>query len=177
MGSLETMKNCSKCRTEKALSDFVKQSTRKGGLHPWCASCRSEYRKENRKVESERVNAYNKRKRRENPEKVRAYARSRYAANKKTYWGSHIKQKFGISVAQYEAMYRAQNGVCGICEGLNINGQRLGIDHDHATGKIRDLLCSRCNTAIGLARENPSILIKAAAYIEKHKTMQDLGVI
>lgn len=171
------MKKCEKCLTEKEASDFVKQTARPSGLHPWCSSCRSEYRKENRKAESIRVNAYNKRIRQENPEKVRAMARARYRKNKKKHWRAHIKQRFGITEIQYEAMYRAQNGLCGICFGVNINGQRLSVDHNHQTGKIRALLCARCNTAIGLARENAEILKSAIDYLEKYKALDACGVI
>ncbi len=74
-------------------------------------------------------------------------------------------------------MFVAQNGVCAICSRLNLSGRRLAVDHDHATGKVRGLLCSRCNSAIGLARESLDVLKKTVLYLEKHETLASIGVI
>jgi len=68
--------------------------------------------------------------------------------------------KYGITAEQYEEMNRLQGGRCLIC-GQAERGTRRGIpktlavDHDHDTGEIRGLLCSKCNTAIGLLDDDP----------------------
>ena len=80
-----------------------------------------------------------------------------------------LRTEFGISVHEYEEMNIRQGGLCAICKQTNASGKRLGVDHDHKTGKIRELLCSLCNTAIGELREDPDILRAAIAYLEKHK--------
>ena len=69
-------------------------------------------------------------------------------------------------VDRYEEMVRAQAGRCAICK--EFPDQGLCIDHDHLTGKIRALLCRRCNMAIGLMRESASILTAAAEYLRQH---------
>lgn len=53
---------------------------------------------------------------------------------------------------------------CQICGGT----QRLSIDHNHTTGKVRGLLCSPCNTAIGNFKENPDTMLKAITYLKEH---------
>ena len=47
-------------------------------------------------------------------------------------------------------MFEKQGGCCAICGGVNVNGRRLAVDHEHETGKVRGLLCDKCNLAIGL---------------------------
>ena len=59
-----------------------------------------------------------------------------------------LKRDFNLSVDEYESMLNLQNNVCAICFGTS-NGKRLAVDHDHKTGKIRGLLCDRCNTTLG----------------------------
>lgn len=78
--------------------------------------------------------------------------------------------KYGVTEAQYDAVYRKQGGVCAICgqpETTRRKGtvMRLAIDHDHLTGKFRGLLCNTCNRAIGLAKEDPGFLFAAARYL------------
>ncbi len=83
----------------------------------------------------------------------------------------------GLNVEQYEAKLRSQQGLCAICgqpetkHHQNGNLKRLAVDHDHATGTVRALLCSACNTMIGLANENPTVLKAAIAYLEMHKQL------
>lgn len=60
--------------------------------------------------------------------------------------GWKLKQKYGISLAQYDEMYAAQGGVCGICGKPQIRD--LHVDHCHVTEKIRGLLCGTCNLAL-----------------------------
>jgi ribosomal protein L34E len=80
-----------------------------------------------------------------------------------------------MTVAEYDAMYAAQNGVCAICGqpeiGLGRGGKvrRMSTDHDHTTGAIRGLLCHNCNFILGSAHDDPDVLRKAADYLEKHK--------
>lgn len=70
-------------------------------------------------------------------------------------------------------MLQAQGGVCVICgkpESVVRNGtvQRLAVDHDHESGKVRGLLCYGCNIMLGGAKDNAGVLISGAAYLRKH---------
>lgn len=84
-----------------------------------------------------------------------------------------IKANFGITIEDFRRMEAEQHGVCGICgkkETRKRRGSvaRLSVDHHHKKGYIRGLLCTRCNTAIGLFKDDPDLLRKAIRYIEKH---------
>ena len=87
-------------------------------------------------------------------------------------FGAIIKSRFGLTLQEYEAMERAQGGVCAICGnpetsfGRNGKLRRLSIDHDHVTHDIRGLLCANCNSGLGYFKDNPGALRKAALYLE-----------
>ncbi len=83
-----------------------------------------------------------------------------------------LKQKFGIDEKQYDSMLQEQGGVCAICGTAEYNSKnhRLAVDHDHATGAIRGLLCSMCNTSLGGFRDSPELLKRAADYLNKEKS-------
>jgi hypothetical protein len=86
---------------------------------------------------------------------------------------THLQRTFGISLAEYGQMLVAQNGVCAVCGGeekATRNGKvkALCVDHDHATGKVRGLLCSECNQMIGKAKDSRDILLAAVKYLDKH---------
>lgn len=76
-------------------------------------------------------------------------------------------EKYGISIAEYDKMFEAQNGVCVICELPEIT-RRLSIDHNHQTGEVRGLLCSRCNILVGIIEGSSEVLPKATEYVNKH---------
>ena len=78
-----------------------------------------------------------------------------------------MKNRYGVTLEQYDKMFEGQNGVCAICGGINKSDRRLAIDHNHETGKIRGLLCSNCNTGIGMLKENINILCSAISYLGK----------
>ena len=82
-----------------------------------------------------------------------------------------LKKKFGLSLEDYEAMGGAQRGRCSICCEPPRVGQRLAIDHDHATGARRGLLCRQCNTMLGKARDSVAVLARAMEYVLKYRTL------
>jgi hypothetical protein len=75
----------------------------------------------------------------------------------------------GTTEELYNRLYELQNGCCAICSEPEEKFSWLCIDHDHDTGRIRGLLCPNCNRGIGLLKDNPEFLIKAASYIEEAK--------
>ncbi len=85
---------------------------------------------------------------------------------------AHLKMKYGITFAEYNEMLAKQNGCCAIC-GKSPSGfkRKFHVDHDHATGKIRGLLCVRCNFGLGYFEENPLLLDSAKKYITDHSTV------
>jgi Autographiviridae endonuclease VII len=83
---------------------------------------------------------------------------------------SRLRTTYGITVAQYDAMLVAQGGGCAICkQPPNTYLRRkasLAVDHDHATGEVRGLLCGRCNTALGLLGESWEVILELFGYVE-----------
>lgn len=69
-----------------------------------------------------------------------------------------------MTLEQYDQMFEKQNGTCLLCNKIEI-GKRLAVDHDHETGKIRGLLCQRCNCVLGLADENIDLFYKLINHI------------
>ena len=76
------------------------------------------------------------------------------------------KLKYQITMSENEFREKLDNG-CAIC-GRKDSTRRLNIDHNHTTGIVRDFLCQTCNAAIGMANDDPELLLKMAAYLEAH---------
>lgn len=86
----------------------------------------------------------------------------------KEYKFAIIEKKYGLTEQTYNEMWLEQSGRCKIC---NKHEQELGkvlyVDHCHNTGKVRGLLCQKCNSAIGLLYDDLDIILKAANYIKE----------
>ena len=78
---------------------------------------------------------------------------------------SHLKRKYGISAADYDAIFIRQGRCCAICKSPNTNSRGWHTDHCHTTGFVRGILCSNCNPMLGYANDSPSILVSAIAYL------------
>jgi hypothetical protein len=80
----------------------------------------------------------------------------------------HIKCRYGVTIEQIEELREKQNNTCAICGGPPTkNG--LVIDHCHATGKFRGLLCNGCNSGIGFFHESVDKMLKAIEYLKRVK--------
>jgi hypothetical protein len=88
---------------------------------------------------------------------------------------AYYRRNYGIEDADVETMKKQQDYKCYLCLspgfliGKKNHSEKLAVDHDHATGKVRKLLCHNCNRALGLMKDNPELLRKAAQYVEDHK--------
>ena len=100
---------------------------------------------------SARVCAWNK----ANPDKVKNWT---------------LLRLYGITLAQCRALLRGQRFRCGLCRSKLTSGYSgWRVDHDHATRKVRGILCHSCNVGLGHFRDSPLLLEKAAQYLRKHK--------
>jgi hypothetical protein len=110
-------------------------------------------------------------------EKIRLRERAYYLTNREAKiayqkeWASKNKDKtafhkmkynYGINKEQYEELMKLQGNVCKICSSAG----KLHVDHNHSTGKVRGLLCAKCNKALGLFKENKNSLAKAIEYLD-----------
>tara|TARA_B100000287_G_C20148749_1_gene589280 strand:+ start:56 stop:520 length:465 start_codon:yes stop_codon:yes gene_type:complete len=82
---------------------------------------------------------------------------------------THLKKVYGIDLSEYNRLLESQDYACCICRtkhpGNKGGGGNFHVDHCHETGRVRGLLCSSCNTALGSFKEDPSVLYKAADYL------------
>ena len=75
----------------------------------------------------------------------------------------YLQRTYGISINEFTLMQVEQKGLCKMgCGKIGSN-----VDHSHSSGRVRGLLCSNCNTGLGLFHDNPELLRKAAEYVEK----------
>lgn len=125
------------------------------------------YNKKWYKNNKDKYKKYGKKFRNTNPDKVIEY-RHRYWENHKEEIKIRSKissyKKIGLTRKVYEEMKNNQNGLCAIC-GNPPSGKILVIDHDHSTGKLRKLLCYKCNNGLGAFSDNPQLLQKAISYL------------
>ena len=111
---------------------------------------------------------------RANPERAAAASAKWREENPVRIRELHLRGKFGIGIADYEQMLRAQGGVCAICErqerrvdARTGKPRRLAVDHCHESEKVRGLLCFSCNTAIGQFDHKPEIAAAAHRYLSR----------
>lgn len=153
MGSQHTVKRCADCQTVKPVEDFYPTTTGRHKRDAYCKPCR---RVRDRARSENRCQAHQR----------------RLAADPFYLRRLKLKKMYGITHEDYMAMHEAQGGLCAICEKpekrvLYGSISLLAVDHNHVTGKVRSLLCHRCNTALGPV-ENEDFRSKALAYLEKH---------
>ena len=101
------------------------------------------------------------------PEREAETYRRWYRENRDRVRDTRFRAKYGITLADYNAMLLQQNSKCKICFSTEPKGfGRFHVDHDHKTGKVRGLLCSHCNVGLGHFKENAALLRDAASYVE-----------
>ena len=98
---------------------------------------------------------------------VRRWQRENHDRFRRTQRRSMLKRKYGLTEESLTLLIDGQQGVCLICE-TKLDATNLNVDHDHATGRVRGVLCARCNKTIGLLRDDPRLLRNAAAYLRSY---------
>jgi len=163
-----TTKTCSKCTRTLPLSEYRTQKTSPDGLRYECKDCQKQYMATWRSENRQRMRDHEARRRATMSEEEKARKReldlARYHADPSVARDKILRKKYGISQAEYDAMLEKQGGVCRICGGTN--GPRiLHVDHHHGTGAVRGLLCTNCNTGLGMFQDNPNFLSQAMTYL------------
>lgn len=143
------MKTCTKCKTAKPESEFYHDRRRQGKLMACCKVCKSTTTR--------------------NWWKSANYDKVRYANNRQSERNRHLKKKYGITDADYAKMLELQNGQCAICKSPEPFGKKFDVDHCHATGVVRGLLCTSCNRMLGHSGDKEEVLIAAASYLRSSR--------
>lgn len=101
---------------------------------------------------------------------MRQKHRERYRATngKDRVFDKSLRRLYGITLEQYKTKEAEQGGRCGLCGQIPETDRRLHVDHDHRTGKLRDLLCHHCNLLLGNAQDSTERLRLAIAYLGRH---------
>jgi hypothetical protein len=119
--------------------------------------------------ERAKANAYNRAWRAKNREKSRAYQAAWKAKHpeRQTEDLNRLRVRaYGLTPEQFEAMRVAQGGRCAVC--AEVPKGSFHVDHDHVTGVARGLLCGTCNRGLGMFHDSPTLLTKAAWYLERY---------
>lgn len=151
------LKTCSTCKETKEVTAFYRSSKNPDEIHQGCRECRKAAQRTPERMEAR------KRRNKDNEKHIKQTRKNRY-----------YKKTYGISREDYDSMRIEQNHCCYICgmhESDNHN-KILYVDHDHDTGQVRKLLCSKCNHGLGLFNDSPLLLEKAAQYLEAHGRTQ-----
>lgn len=134
------MKTCLDCFLDKGLDKFYNAKDQKDGKDKYCKSCRNV--------------------------RGKMYQRKtgfRYPRR------HNLKVRYGVTPEWYDLQLKQQNGLCAICGSNDPKSKEyFSIDHSHATGKVRALLCNLCNIGLGSFRESGDFLRRAADYIDFH---------
>lgn len=132
------MKVCTGCKIEKPFAHFSKDVQTPSGYKIYCKACAS---------------AQHKKWRSDNLDRQRRKDRV-----------AHYQRAYGLTPEVAEALADNRKGVCPICAKEDL----LVVDHCHTTGKVRDFICSACNSVLGYSKESQRTLKRAAQYLEKH---------
>ena len=120
----------------------------------------------------EEINAKQRAYRRANLGKKREYDRARTVQRREPMRWSWVLKAYGLSREAYERLLEVQKGVCAVCgqeDTLVRRGRQvpLSVDHDHVTRRVRGLLCSSCNRAVGFLKDDPVRCERAAEYLRR----------
>jgi hypothetical protein len=133
-------KRCSSCKTEKELSQFNKSKSKKFGVHNQCRQCAKLWKPSPEALKISR-------------QKTREWNRLKYS---------------GFTQKEYEAKLKEQNYSCAICGTTDSGPMDFHADHDHKTGEKRGVLCHKCNTGLGLLKDDIEILCAAIEYLNNY---------
>lgn len=155
---------CCNCKQDKSYKEFNGRKDRKNP-HTRCKECQKQYRQEywlkNGKKYATR--SYEQREKYKKQYKEKYHSIAIEERQRKNFLEN--LRRFKISEEEYNILISKQCGVCAICGKENTCGRRLAIDHCHTTGKIRGLLCSKCNSALGVFNDSREMLSKAIDYL------------
>lgn len=176
---------CRVCRQRMPISEFYKNHCYSGGYNTRCKTCELEYDRKrmakcnivtsgNKKcsfcLETKDVSNFSKRLRSKDGLRNRCKQcdrseekkyRQRNTAKQRL---TKIRQMYGLEPEQYEALIKKQDGKCAICHCI----VTLVVDHCHKSGKVRGLLCRKCNTGLGMFEDNIKIINSSIKYLKEY---------
>ena len=141
-----TTRTCTKCHVEQPLDDYYltgrSSDKNKTSRHYVCKTC------------------------------TKARIKAKNDANPDLARDRHLMRTYGISLAEYKDLLDKQDLHCACC-GTDKPGGRWDtfcVDHDHATGAVRALLCNDCNIVLGIINDSQDLLFRFISYLAKHES-------
>ena len=133
-------RTCMTCGVEKNIVEFYVRNKKTGRRHSACKEC------------------------------DKARVKARHQANPERTRNNDLKRNYGITLQEHQEIFDEQKGDCAICKGEGDGKwKKLCVDHDHKTGKVRQLLCRNCNMVLGQVGDNVNLLEEMIKYLQKHQ--------
>ncbi|MGW2050192.1 endonuclease VII domain-containing protein [Streptomyces sp. NPDC001858] len=172
-------RKCSRCQQAKPRTAFASNKSMRDGLQAYCRECSAEYYRQRQEAKGRRV--------REKVPVPPGHKQCRGCGEVKPHSGwhrknsaadglasrckackaasapaGHLRRKYDITEAERDELIASQMGVCCIC----LAAPAMQVDHCHQTGRVRGVLCFNCNSGLGLLRDDPEAMNRAADYLE-----------
>lgn len=166
---------------ERSRQQYLRHKPKRRAYHKiWSAKNiehLEEYREKYKSANIEVLRMRGRKNYEKNKPEILKKTKAKYAADPIRYKLGWIRRKYGLSGEQYDALSAVQKHACAICfVPFDPNKKRhKNVDHDHATGKVRGLLCGECNRMLGCAQDRPEVLANAAKYIIQHNTKTEVA--
>lgn len=183
-------KNCTQINPQN-IDNFNKNSKSNDGLQAYCRVChkqkaalwnsknkqrcidnKAKWYEENREVAIAKSINWHKKNSQRDKDNLKQRLKTDAKKIARISKNSKLRKFFGISIDQYDVMFKSQNGCCAICgeqekaiDKRTNKPRALAVDHCHKTGKIRQLLCNRCNHVLGLIKDSITICDKVKNYL------------
>lgn len=159
------MKSCARCGEVKVLAEFQRRASARHGRGSYCWICAREMGREQKAGIA--------------ADPARKAARAEWV---RTHHREAGLRRYGLTVEEYEALAVAQGHRCAICRDPGLTPRELvpvadrknvlAVDHCHMNGRVRGLLCTRCNSLLGMARDSEKILMAAIRYLRASQGVQ-----
>ena len=141
-------KICTGCGKNLPISAYPRKSKAKTGLTPSCRECISEKGRSYRRLHPEYQKQYDQK-------------RKSYRSAKR------IQDLYGLTSEEFKKILIWQGEQCAICWTKHPGDKNWNVDHDHKTGKVRGLLCRKCNLMLGFAKDSANLLSRGIQYLQK----------
>lgn len=169
MTSHLSTKTCYSCHEDKPLTEYHRDSRLSHGTKHICKKCNSARATKHWKDHPERRAEIQKQDTIKH-RSARYASKSEYKKTHKEAQRAHSRKyllkRYGLTTSDFAQKLVSQGSCCAMC-GISFEGRKACVDHCHATGKVRDLLCSGCNLRLGVV-EDVQFRTIALAYLAKH---------
>lgn len=143
-------KTCLRCDGIYSIADFGKDNSKPDNRMIYCRNCTRKINKANKSRPAFKES--------------RKLKRRKYSDKERNWL---LKYRYGITLEEFNNMFELQGRTCALCDSSKSDSKNFVVDHDHKSGKVRGILCSYCNRALGMFKDDVDILNKAIVYLKR----------